>query len=316
MNINEAIEEYLAAKRQEGRTTATIRQYRWHLARLALAMARQNVIELAQLTKTLLRHWGADLLDTYAPATTKVAVTATRSWLTWCRREGYMTADLTGALRYPKVPMRLQRTVSGAEITCLLKACDLSTPLGVRDAAIVALLVDSGLRRRELVNLRMPALNLVQGWARVTRKGGDQGIVWFGAMTAQRLQEWLMVRPDVAGDGIDNVFVSVGGSLKGAGLTPEGIRGVLRRLGARAGVTHVSPHAFRRSFATLRLENGDSTRTVQALGGWKKIDMVERYSQALDLSRLARKNAPIDVLDGKLREIERVDAEHKKTQHL
>lgn len=297
-SIADTIDEFLAAKRQEGRSAATIVQYRWHLNRLAEHLAALGVHQLDHITRAQLRHYAADLLDAYAPATVRVAVVATHSYLHWCQLETYLTSDLSKALRYPRVPLRQQRTLSRDDITALLSLCDANPDArSLRDAAIVATLIDSGIRRAELVRLTLPDLNIDAGRLRVTRKGGDQSYAYIGAATAIRIGRWLSVRPTVVHPGIHHLYVAVGGARPGHPITPEGLRSILRRLGDAAGVQDVSPHAFRRAFATLRLENGDSTRAVQALGGWKKIDMVERYSQAIDLSRLARQNAPMDELD-------------------
>lgn len=297
-SIADTIDEFLAAKRQEGRSAATIIQYRWHLNRLSGHLAALGIIQLDQITRTQLRHYAADLLDAYAPATVRVAVVATHSYLHWCQLENYLTSDLSKALRYPRVPLRQQRTLSRDDITALLSLCDaVSDARSLRDAAIVATLVDSGIRRSELVHLTLSDLDLPTGRLRVVRKGGDQSYAYIGLATATRIIRWLTIRPTVARPGCAHLYVAVGGAQPGHPITPEGLRSILRRLGDAAGVDDVSPHAFRRAFATLRLENGDSTRAVQALGGWKKIDMVERYSQAIDLSRLARQNAPMDELD-------------------
>lgn len=298
-SIADTIAEFLAAKRQEGRSAATIIQYRWHLNRLAGHLASLGTLQLDQITRTQLRHYAADLLDAYAPATVRVAVVATHSYLHWCQLENYLNSDLSKALRYPRVPLRQQRTLSRDDITALLSLCDANAgdPRCLRDAAIVATLVDSGIRRSELVHLTLPDLDIDAGRLRVVRKGGDQSYAYIGLATATRILRWLTVRPAIARPTVSHLYVAVGGAQPGRPITPEGLRSILRRLGDAAGVQDVSPHAFRRAFATLRLENGDSTRAVQALGGWKKIDMVERYSQAIDLSRLARQNAPMDELD-------------------
>lgn len=298
LTVAEAIHEFLAAKRQEGRSPTTISQYRWHLTRLADRLAVSGQVRLDQVTRAALRNYAADLLDDYAPATVRVAVVSIHSWLHWCQLENYLSTDLSKALRYPRVPLRQQRTLTRHEITALLAACDHPTdPRCLRDGAIVATLVDSGIRRSELIRLTLPDLDLSAGRLRVLRKGGDQTYAYVGAATVTRIERWLTARPHVALPNISHLYVAVGGSYPGRPLTGEGLRSILRRLGDAAGVEDVSPHAFRRAFATLRLENGDSTRAVQALGGWKKIDMVERYSQALDLSRIARQNAPMDELD-------------------
>jgi len=59
---------------------------------------------------------------------------------------------------------------------------------------------------------------------------------------------------------------------------------IMRKLGAKAGIGKLSPHDFRRTFATLAIRAGAPTRLVQLAGGWKNLEMVERYSRALVVS--------------------------------
>lgn len=156
--------------------------------------------------------------------------------------------------------------------------------MGLRNLALVSLLVDSGLRAAEICRLQVENVDLKLGLLVVVMKGGDEDIACFGETTAKRLEEWLGVQ--VAADGIETVFVSVGGITPRQPLTTSGLRNILRRLGEKAGVKGVSPHAFRRAFACISTEAGAPSRVVQAIGGWNDIRMVERYTKALRVRKL------------------------------
>lgn len=291
-----SVADFLNSLRQSGRSVRTVDQYGWHLARFAAFCAERGVGKPTGLDRALLREWGASLRGNWAPATMKIAITAVRSFLRWWAEETEGPDRLSSALKPPKVPRQVKRSLTAGEVVRLLQCCD-GSPLGLRDAALVALLVDSGLRRREVVGLRVDAIDFAEGVVPVERKGGDVGLAFFGRNTGLRLQLWLHVRAGIARPGVPELFVAVGGSFPGEALTPEGLRSVLRHLGERAGIGHLHPHLFRHTMATLRLENGDSSRTVQAVGGWSNLDLVEHYSAQLDVRRLARLHAPMDVLD-------------------
>lgn len=290
------IDDFLNALRQSGRSTRTVDQYGWHLARFYAFCAERGCDAPSLLVRPLLREWGATLHEHWGPATCKIAITAVRSFLKWLAEELEQPDRLSSALKPPKVPQKSVRALSAEDVQALLLACD-GSPRGIRDAALVALLVDSGLRRREVIALRADRLDLTNGCVPVVRKGGNEGLAWFGFATAERLRLWLAVREGVALPEVPQLFVAVGGLHPGCALTPEGLRGVLRHLGERAGIDHVHPHLFRHTMATLRFDAGDSSRVVQAVGGWSNLALVEHYSTHIDLQRLARRHAPMDVLD-------------------
>ena len=134
MRLDSAVEEYLTGARQEGKSPTTVRHYRWHLNRLVRWLGIREAVELAHVTRSLLRTWGAGLREEWAPATIKQAVCATRSFFAWCTEEGWLEENPALALRVPRVPRRVQRTLTDEEVRAMLRACD-DSPKGRRDAA-------------------------------------------------------------------------------------------------------------------------------------------------------------------------------------
>jgi integrase len=92
------------------------------------------------------------------------------------------------------------------------------------------------------------------------------------------------VRLDIVNN-TDAVFVGVGGSKPGQRLTTSGLRVIVRKWGDGAGLGQISPHVFRRTFATLATIGGAPSRMVQLAGRWSRIEEVERYTRALTLDR-------------------------------
>jgi site-specific recombinase XerD len=162
-----------------------------------------------------------------------------------------------------------------------MAACDTSTGQGTRDTAMIALMVDTGLRVGEIAALRLDGLDLAERSLTVKLKGGKWGQAVFGAYTARLLGTWLAMRSKFAKAGVQHVFVGVGGLKPGQPMTRHGIRANFYRIGYRAGLGPIMPHALRRTFATLALRAGAPSRLVQVAGRWSSLAMVERYSQAL-----------------------------------
>jgi integrase/recombinase XerD len=292
MQVMDAVNEFLLHGQQVGWSSGTVERYRWHLVSFVTWCQDQGVSGVADLTRSYVRTWGAAVRTKWAPATCKSAVSAIRSLLHWLYEEELVSEDLAGALKVPRVPERVQRTMTADEVRRLLLACETpvehglsladATAAALRNAALVALLYDSMIRASELCSLRLDDIDLNAGRLVVRAgKGGKDRVAVFGPQTTEIMRAWLAVRRAVPG--VLTVFVGVGGSTPGGVLTPSGLRLILRRLGDRAGVKGVSPHTFRRGGAAQLTLSQVPSRIVQLLGGWSKIQMVETYTRWLTL---------------------------------
>ena len=306
MRLEEAIRQFLLSGKAGGWAVTTEAQYRWQLERWRLAMAEKGIDQVDQITCAAVREFGASLADHYALSTRRVAAISLRSFVKWCDADKLLTdgEKLVKAIKAPRVPQQVQRTVSSAEIERLFDACEEPVKCGLslaaanaarlRNAAIISLLFDSLLRSHELCRLVIGDLDLEKQRVLVRGKGGKRSWVRYGAATAERLRAWLDVRDTVAKS--DLLFVGCGGSTPGGGLTPNGLRAILKRIGKRAGVEDLSTHAFRRGGAVAQLEAGAPSRVVQMHGRWETIQMVETYSRALDADSQFDRYSPIGQL--------------------
>lgn len=310
------ISQFLISQRQIGRTPSTIEKYSWHLDLWTAWLTERQVGRLADLSRSLLREWGAGLYDLkckvgpkaktdepdgWAPATIRQAVAVVRSFLGWCYRERLLNENLAESLVLPPVKNRIQRTLSPEEIQALLKACDLNTSKGVRDVALISLLGDSGLRSHELRRLTRADIQFgvriggeLVNVVFVIGKDGHEEPTYFGHKTAERLQAWCEIRPEVPG--VDKLFISIGGLTPGKPFTRHGLRTMLAKLGRKAGLEGVTPHALRRSFACIADEAGATTRKIQIWGRWKDIRMVEHYTRSLKAGKQYNKHSPMDYI--------------------
>lgn len=175
-----------------------------------------------------------------------------------------------------------QRTLDEQGLMQLISSFDTTTIKGIRDLALVLLLVDTGLRASEVCRAELRYLNMAERRLDVIVKGGHWAACSFFDYTAAQLEQWLGVRSIVARPTTKTVFVSIGGLRPGRPLTRDGLRSVFRRLGSNSGLGLISPHDLRRTMATLSIRAGAPTRIVQLAGRWKSIRMVERYSRALN----------------------------------
>lgn len=204
------------------------------------------------------------------------------------------------AINYVKVKRHdppPQRSLNWDKLSTLMSSFDTSTPKGIRDLAIVTLLVDSGLRAAEICRLDLKYLNMDDRCFNVLIKGGKWGAGSFFDYSASCLQTWLNIRANYAHANVTTVFVSIGGLTPGASMTKDGMRSVFRKFRVCDEIGLISPHDMRRTFCTLSLRSGAPTRVVQVAGRWSSTKMVERYSQTL-VAEDMRPYSPVNRLMG------------------
>lgn len=200
-----------------------------------------------------------------------------RSFLRHAVREGRLESSPADAVRAPRVPKALPRTMTVDEIFNLLDRIEDDGPAALRDRAIIELLYGGGLRVSELVALDRDDLDLTAMLVRVLGKGNKERLVPFGRKAAEALGRWLeRARPLRArGDEPQAVFLN----LRGGRLTDRSVRRILdRRLRDAAIHARLSPHALRHSFATHLLGAGADLRSIQELLGHSSLSTTQRYT--------------------------------------
>jgi site-specific recombinase XerD len=136
------------------------------------------------------------------------------------------------------------------------------------------LLLDTGLRIGELVNLKIDDVNMSGGLLKVMGKGKKERIVPVGNNAQRVLQRYLFRhRPKPARLGIENVFLSV----HGTPLTENGIKLMFTRLAKRSRVHRLHAHLCRHTFVTRYLINGGDVFTLQQILGHSTLEMVRHY---------------------------------------
>ena len=142
-----------------------------------------------------------------------------------------------------------------------------------RDYAILATFIYAGLRRSELLNLRLGDLDFVGHVLRVNlRKGRKSRVIPMAAELEQSLQDWLEGRPRARHD---HVFTTI----RGNRIYPTRLQISWKSLLGAAGITRpgVSIHSLRHYFATLMLRGGADLVWMQQLLGHSRLDMTAIY---------------------------------------
>jgi integrase len=231
----------------------------------------------------------AQLVSRYAPATVNKMLTVLRGVLKTCWRLGLMDAETfhraadVANVRARTLPAG--RGVERGEVQTLLEVCaaDPSTT-GRRDAAMVAILYASGLRRAELCGLDLADFDPAECVLTVRAgKGRQDRRVFLARGACELVGEWIEARGTKPGP----LFcpVSAGGEVRTARLGGEAVHYILKKRQREAGVEGLTPHDFRRGYVSGLLAAGVDVFTVQKMAGHADAVTTARYDRRGDEGR-------------------------------
>jgi integrase/recombinase XerD len=205
-------------------------------------------------------------------------LTVLRGLYRFLQREDLLPGvDPTAHLPLPKMGRRLPEALSQPQIDTLLNLPNASTPLGIRDQAMIELLYATGLRVSELVGLEITQLNLEAGFVRARGKGGRERLVPLGSQAKEKIEVYLtQARPALLKQRSSS-YLFLTRSAKP--LTRQGFWRLLKQYAKQApDAGAVYPHALRHAFATHLLEGGADLRAVQSMLGHVDIATTQIYT--------------------------------------
>lgn len=260
---------------ERGLAANSVEAYRRDLERLAADLDKAGVDLLTAGPPALQGHVRRLRSGGLAPRSISRALASIRGFFAFLIEIGERADNPAVHLISPKNLRRLPKVLSEDQVEALLAAPDVTTPLGVRDRAMLELLYASGLRVSELVGLRLAQLRLDQGFLIAWGKGSKERVVPVGERAEAWLGRYLSVeRPKMVRGRAEEVFVN----RRGRGMTRQNFWKRLRDHGLAAGLAEVSPHVLRHSFASHLLEHGADLRAVQMMLGHADISTTQIYT--------------------------------------
>lgn len=245
-------------------------------------------VPLTMATPELLAQFTGQLHDIgVCPRTQARMVSGIKNFYKFLTEEGEIDDDPSQLLDRPSLGKRLPEVLSLEEVDdmCNLASMD-SSPLGVRNRAILETLYGSGLRVSELCGLQTRAVNLDEAYLTVTGKGSKQRMVPMSEASINWIKLYMHSlecygpAPKPGNEGY--LFLN----RRGAALTRVMVFYIVRDLAAAAGIAKtISPHTLRHSFATHLLEGGANLRAIQQMLGHESIATTELYLH-IDSTRL------------------------------
>lgn len=189
------------------------------------------------------------------------------SFFGWLEDEDYIIKNPIRRIKKIKTGRVVKDVLSDEHLEILRDNCN-----NIRDLAIIELLISTGIRVGELVNLNIDDVNFEERECVVFGKGESEREVYFDAKTKIHLMNYLNSRQD------DNpaLFVSLKKPYNRLGIS--GVERRIRKLGNLSKIKKVHPHKFRRTLATNAIDKGMPIEQVQRLLGHVQIDTTMQYA--------------------------------------
>jgi site-specific recombinase XerC len=307
--IGATLDSWILSLEAENKSPYTIRSYCASVRQLAAWAESEGIARVA--TEQLRAFLAAELRRRYgrhgrqvSPASVALARRNLRVYFGWLTAEEPALAPVSPMTGVGEiiVPENDKPPFSAAEQAALLATCKGSSFAARRDLAIMSVFCDTGIRVSGCAGLRLRYAD-DEGGARtdvrlkdhrlaVKLKGGRVLIVPIGRKTAADLDRYIRIRAVHKHALKEALWLAPRGA-----FTSWGIRQMMERRGARAGIIDANPHRWRNTFAHDWLDAGGSETDLMEITGWKTRAMIEIYAKKLRQTRAGNSHARLSPRD-------------------
>src|SRR5581483_712410 len=218
----------------------------------------------------------------YASSTINLRLAAIRRLAYEAADAGLLSPDLAAGIRrvkgVKKFGVRIGNWPTAEQGKCILGVLDHQTLRGIRDYAMVAVLLGCGLRPPEAATLSMQDLQQrEEHWvfADLVGKGGHVRTVPVPFWIAAALRTWITEAKIT--DGPIFRAINKAGRIGAHGFSPKVIWGVVKQACSACGLSNAAPHDLRRTCARLCHDRGGELEQIQFLLGHVSVQTTERY---------------------------------------
>lgn len=257
----------------------TIRNYRSDLHQLSRFLRRKKPakVRVDSITSDDIRAY-LHSLDRQGDKASSLArkLACLRSFFRFLLREQVLQTNPTETLRSPRLPKSLPRVLTKDDAAALMTFPSESSPLSLRDRALLETLYSTGARVSEVVGLNLKDLDEADGIVCLRGKGRKERMVPIGDLALQAIREYrksLKPSPRVCHPS-SPIFLNH----RGGRLTTRSVAYMVSRYSSRLIGGAVSPHALRHSYATHLLDEGADLRSIQELLGHASLSTTQKYT--------------------------------------
>jgi integrase/recombinase XerC len=238
-------------------------------------LATYEITSPSELTVTMLRSFVMEQMETgLNPKSVNRKISSIKAYIRYMRKEGVININPAATLKSIKTPKTLVSALSENEISDLLNNDFFDeSPEGLRARAMIELMYATGVRRSELINLKLSGLDLGQKTIRVIGKRNKERLIPLTDASIEAISGYLSIRPSAQNE----VFLFL--TDKGKKLYPELVYTTVKRyLSYVSSLQKKSPHVLRHTFATHLLNKGADMNDIKELMGHANLSATQVYT--------------------------------------
>ncbi|GLW33292.1 tyrosine-type recombinase/integrase [Actinoplanes regularis] len=235
------------------------------------------------VTKGNIESFQVWMIETRSAATALNKHKGLQQFFRYLVEEGEIGVSPMERVRQPKTPQKLVPIMGDGDTKKLLDSTRGKSFAALRDEAIIRLYYNTGARLSEIGSLLLADLDMKTESTRLHGKGAKDRRVRFGPKTLRALARYLRTRAKRKdANKVPELWIAERGVRR---LAPNGIKAMLKRRGAAAGVPNVFAHRWRHNFAHEWHKAGGNTGDLMLLLGWSSDDMPRRYAASAAAER-------------------------------
>lgn len=304
--IEKTIEHFLVDRQLKGNTDKTVQNYRqilsyftdyigldYEVEDITLDNLRDYQFHLLNVDRYLNHQFKPNVSGKLDKVTIQSYIRHLRVYLRFLFEEEYIQENLTKKFKLPKAPKKIIEILTDDEVNTLLDSIKENSELQIRNKCIIALMLDSGLRRNEVIELEYDSIHLINNYIKVAGKGQKERLVPIGLMTKKLLIKYMNYRSLPIYD-TKKLFIDKDKKP----ISDNAIKMLFTRLRKKTGIKRLHPHILRHTFATNYLINGGDIFSLQQILGHTSLEMVRKYSHLASSYIIAnhKRLSPLDEM--------------------
>jgi site-specific recombinase XerD len=272
LSLDNTLNTFVTALTQKGKSTNTIVAYKGDINQLISFLKNQKINLIAEVTSNHLDSFKKDLTDSnYTAKSVSRKLNSIKNFFSFLKNEGVLEIDPSVDIKHPKYENDLPKILKPIEYRSLRDACRNDT----RATAIVELMLQAGLRIKEIENLRLEDVKendiFIESY-----ESHSSRLVPLNNSAKVALKKYL-------DDGrypsrAKNVFVTKTGKT----LLARNIRSLLNRFFNKADIKDIKVNDLRNTFIVFQLKSGVPIDIVSQVVGHKRISTTEKYLELID----------------------------------